>query len=434
MAALIDGRRATIHYDYLRPQKAETLTRWHNWDFEERDELHTWLYPNATILPLKTFEGDNLLFGRGGVVDERGEYVAESAIDKRMQGAYAFDHAQVRDEKVVFCGYLVKHWGHFLIEAVARLWYFNEHDDSIDKYVFFTAADTNYELKGNYLEFFRLLGILDKLEIINTPTTYREVVIPELGYRAVTYFSEKYNNIFHTIADNIVPDPSWKPADKVFLSRGQLNKAAMFECGHDMLDNYFAANGYLVAAPETLSLSYMIYLIRHASVCAAVSGTLPHNMLFGKDGQKLIILEKNVINNEIQVNINHIKKLDATYIDANIAIYSVNIGHGPFIMAYNAQMEAFTADSGYVPPDQKYTSEKYLKRCFQRYMSAYRSGYRYEWSMEDWTILHTNTMREAYKDALIYYGDYIEGRKPFTWTHYFQPHYIKQIIKRLIRR
>ena len=39
-----------------------------------------------------------------------------------------------KDEKVVYCGYLVNHWGHFLIEAVTRLWYFMERDATIDVY------------------------------------------------------------------------------------------------------------------------------------------------------------------------------------------------------------------------------------------------------------------------------------------------------------
>ncbi len=91
------------------------------------------------ILPLKKVPGDNYLFGRGGVVDSNNNYIQISGIENRIQGKYDVLNVEKRDEKVVYCGYLVPHWGHFLIEAVACLWYlFDETllEDKYDKYIF----------------------------------------------------------------------------------------------------------------------------------------------------------------------------------------------------------------------------------------------------------------------------------------------------------
>ena len=73
---------------------------------------------------------------------------------------------------MVYCGYLVNHWGHFLVEAVNRLWYALKNDQTVDKYVFFLDEGQEREIKGNYKEFFQLLKIWDKVELINTPTKY----------------------------------------------------------------------------------------------------------------------------------------------------------------------------------------------------------------------------------------------------------------------
>ena len=143
--------------------------------------------------------GDNVLFGRGGVVDEDGKYVELSGIPTRIWGSYAFPKADYRDEKVVYCGYLVNHWGHFLVEAVTRLWYVLENDATIDKYVFFLKENEQRELKGNYREFLRLLGILDKIEIIDQPTTYREVIVPEIAFRCMEFYSPGFLAIFDAI-------------------------------------------------------------------------------------------------------------------------------------------------------------------------------------------------------------------------------------------
>ena len=117
--------------------------------FEEKQELALWQGKNATILPLWEFpEDEDLLFGRGGVVDEAGDYVPLSGIETRIMNRYPFENPVYRDEKVVYCGYLVNHWGHFLVEAVTRLWYALEQDPTVDKYVFFVDKGEERTVKG----------------------------------------------------------------------------------------------------------------------------------------------------------------------------------------------------------------------------------------------------------------------------------------------
>ena len=151
-----------IEYQYLRPKKAAALKRWHEGNLEVRENLQVWHGENATILPLR--KDSRVQFGLGGVVDAEGNYVNLSAIPDRVQFAYEFANPEFRDEKVVYCGYMINHWGHFLIEAVCRLWYFLEKDPTIDKYIFFLDENEEREIKGNYREFLQLLGIWDKLE------------------------------------------------------------------------------------------------------------------------------------------------------------------------------------------------------------------------------------------------------------------------------
>jgi hypothetical protein len=423
-----------INYDYLRTGKASVLKKWHENNFLLRDDLICPCYDNATILPLKRFEGDNLLFGRGGVVDDNLNYVDISAINNRVQFAYDFSEIQYKDERIVYCGYLVNHWGHFLVEAVSRLWYFLKNDSTIDKYVFFLNYGEEREIKGNYKNFFELLGVWDKLEFINKPTKYKEVVVPELGYKWRTYYSQNYKDIFNAIAKNITVCDEWVTSEKIFFTRSQLKKSQETDIGVSMIDNYYENNGYKIISPEKVPLDELVYLIRNAKVVTTLSGSLPHNMLFAKDEQVLVIIERNVLNNEIQVDVNNIKRLNTTYIDANIGIYPVDLGSGPFIISYKGMLEKYTTDNDYMTPEKKYFSDKFYKYCFKKYMKQYNKIYRYKWFMYDWMINYTDYIYEAYKDSLNYFGDYIKGSKPFKFSQYFNWHYIKQMIKRILNR
>lgn len=422
-----------MNYSYLRPKKAAWLRRMYDSPFELRQELEVWRGKNATILPLREVAGDTTLFGRGGVVAENEEYVSLSGIPNRIDLAYTVENARYRDEKVVYCGFLVNHWGHFLVEAVTRLWYALEGDSSIDKYVFFLGEGEEREISGNYREFFKLLKIWDKIEVINTPTTYREVVVPQIAFRCMGYYSQKYLDLFDYMAKNVVPEDHWKPIDKIYFTRSHFAKENGYEFGLDSLDDYFARNGFTILAPEKLPLGQMIYYLRNAKEVASMSGSTPHNMLFAGNGQKLTILERLVMNDDHQVCINRMRQLDVTAIDASFHLYPVDFC-GPYFLGYNDILERYTMDHGMVPPQERFTSKAYRDRCFKQYMRSYHENYQYRWFMEPWYAEIADSIYEAYQDSYPLFREYLDGEKPFLRSQYFQVHYIKQAIKRLLRR
>ena len=92
-----------IDYRYLRPEKAKALKKWYDDPVEVRKNPNLWQGCNATILPLRRDPGFGLLFGKGGVVDENGEYVPLSAIPGRVEGSYTAETTEYRDAKVVYC-------------------------------------------------------------------------------------------------------------------------------------------------------------------------------------------------------------------------------------------------------------------------------------------------------------------------------------------
>lgn len=420
-----------IDYTYLRPKKAEAVKKWYDQSVEVRQDPTVWRGSNATILPLRRDPADGLLFGKGGVVDEHGDYVPLSAIEGRVQFSYPVETPEYRDVTVVYCGYLVDHWGHFLIEGVTRLWYFLENDPTIDKYVFFLDEGEERQIKGNYLEFFRLLKIWDKLEIINKPTTYRQVVVPELGIYMRTAYTPKLLKVFDTIADNVQVDPSWETPEKIYYSRSQFQKGIPFEFGFATLDDFFQRNGYTILFPEKVPLGQMVHYIRNAKVVATLSGSLPHNMLFGRQGQKVEILERFVISDDNQTDVNRMRELDVTYIDANIPVFPTDFV-GPFIMGYTDCLQRFAQDRGYVPPDSQYLTPKHYKQCFRRYMDAYIDLYNYNWFMADWYGPFTDSFYEGFQAGRVYFADYLDRKKPYRWHHYLTFHYWKQFIKRLL--
>lgn len=426
---------ANIDHRYLRPIKARHREGMLSQPFPMRQDLSLWTGCNATIYPLRELAEDNLLFGRGGVADADGNYVALSGIPERIDMTYPCDPPEFRDKKVVYCGYLVGQWGHFLVEGVARLWYFLEKDPTIDKYVFFIEENQNREIRGNFREFLELLGIWDHLEIINRPTAYREVIVPELGYYCQHYYSEGYRKVFDQVTASAIAGTSGDAyPEKIYFSRSQFRKnGELEEFGHDLLDHLFQKNGYVQIAPEKCSLTETIRQIYYAREVASLSGSAAHNFLFGQQGKQVLILDRLVFNDDNQADIDRIREQNVTYVDVSIPLYTCDFG-GPFIVGYSEQTERFVHDQGYLPPDPEFLSERYRRKIFAGYMQAYWNRFRLRWHMLDWYSTCTDQLWEGYQAGEAYFRPYMNGEKPYFWYHCFYPHYIKQFIKGALRK
>lgn len=382
---------------FLRKRKAIHYTLWQARQFNEKSGLTFEIYQKAVILPLKKYPEDPLhtaAFGRGGVVDQSGKYVRLSGIKGMNDGQYSYENPQYRDERVVYCGYFIRYWGHLFIESVARLWYFLKHDHLSYKYVFIVTSGTDVVLDGNYREFFRLLGILDRIEMINKPVQYREVIVPELSYDRGNFYSADYKNTIATVIDNAMKEcKDYQCYDKVYLARNHWSK---IEFGLDMVEDFFQRNGFKVISPETLTLTQMIYILQNADMVAATSGTVSHNILFGKDGQELIIIERSPMNNAYQVDINRIKQLNVTHIDANLAFFPVSHGSGPFLFHCNRFLFSFAEEREWNLPDQRFMSDDWLKnnlRMYKDYHDKYCKG-------DDPRKINDEIFEEAYMDSM----------------------------------
>ena len=420
-----------IDYSYLRPAKRPALKKWHD-SFCKKTELLCQKYENAVILPLR--EGGSLLFGLGGVVSE-GEYVETSGIPGRVGGFYDYAYAERNEDTVVYCGFLPNHWGHFLIEGTARLWYALEADETVDKYVFIVKEGEEYSPRGNYREFFELLGIIDKIEFVNKPVEFKKIIVPALGYSRLDYYSDKYVDIYNRLIDSALKKTQLKEFNsKVFLSRSCFAKAKLTEVGLDMLDSFFRNNGYRIIYPETVSLTDLICYMHFADICAAESGSLSHNFLFAPHGAECIIIERYAIANEIQANIDIIKHLNVTYVDGNYQIYPVESGGGPFFLAYEECFRSFADHNELLPPDQYYLSDRYMFRCIKRYLRMYKKTYLHTWGLVPWMLEQKESLWEAYSEAKDDMGEYLNGARPLFFSERFRFRYLKIKLKNVLTR
>lgn len=365
---------------YIRPKKKQLYLLHHCGSFPQIEELTSKSYDDATILPKRKFPNDRALWGRGGVVERSGEYVKESAIESYMEGKYELN-ADVKfvDEKVVYCGDMYLQWGHHLIDNINRLWYFFENDLSVDKYIFTITEDMKDKFPGsNYEEVFRLLGILNKLELISEPVKYREVIVPWSSYNKAKYYAKQYKDMLDVIIKNALKENKRKDfCKRIYFSRNDWNKD---EYGQKTIENFFLKNGFQIVHPEKVPLVSMIAMVQNAEIIGAPSGSAAHNVLFARDGVQVIWIEKSAIYNQHQANIDRIKQLEASYVDANAVFFPVGNGNGPFIFLWNDWLERFAGDKHWKFPDKEFLGREYIERELKAYIEDRKSETEPDWN------------------------------------------------------
>ena len=109
------------------------------------------------------------------------------------------------DGNVLYAGYFRLSWGHFLMNSTARLWPLFTSGDRYDKIVFFCESNETPELKGNFLEFFRLLGIENKCVFLS-PSIYEfeKITIGEIALEIGRYYSSEFMLPFEAIKSKVL--------------------------------------------------------------------------------------------------------------------------------------------------------------------------------------------------------------------------------------
>ncbi|UQZ33772.1 hypothetical protein C2I18_09690 [Paenibacillus sp. PK3_47] len=329
---------------------------------------HNFLWPNweptvecidnGIIVPAEAFNDElgNYKY-RGGVLDAEGEFVKSSGLYKGLDFGKELlsmaecpvinpDDCLYIDEEVVYYGFFIYHWGHFLFESTNRLWYYLQGD--------FKARGTrlagiylNKKPDGNFQSFHELLGIeQDDLMFLNRPIRFKRVIVPKasciLGSTRDFYYSKEFLIPFNIIYDSITASPS----KKIYLTRAELQMGNTI--GEEAIEDNFRRNGFEIIAPENETLPRLVSLLKGAEVVAGLSGSNTHNFLFAS-GCKAVILNRMQGTNYPQEMVHQSRNIQAVYIDVYSTFLPVTHGNGPFLVTVNENLFNYQTIAGMFP-------------------------------------------------------------------------------------
>lgn len=343
----------SVNYRYMDSLFLENYKKMESLKIYTEQPLQVKYVTDGIVLPCRVMDGKKY----AGVIEKDGKYIENSRFDALSEvdswgGSYDYDLSSVHHCKktVIYMGRFWKHWGHFLMDLISRLWYVME-DECVEQYWDCKIVyDSSEDISGGYLELLQLLGINEKQLIrIDEPTQFDQIIVPDCSFKPGIMLNKKFKEMYDVIIDNALNKCDkvdiYKNRNIYFTRKNQRKKVPM-EVGEADVERIFRRNGYLIIAPEQYSVVEQISMVHVAKRIACISGTLPHNMVFAHDGEELIIVRKTNKPNYRQTGIDEMRKLKVITIDAHISLKAVGAG-GPFILDVNDNLKRFCWDNHY---------------------------------------------------------------------------------------
>lgn len=328
-------------------------------DMKTQGELQE-LYGKDSVLTtsLKTVQMEEAVVlpdrdRRGGVIRRNGEFVPESAYQsgeiRLWGGCYEVKESEIEyiPENVVFIGQIFRHWGNFLFDCLARVWYVLQEEQTKIAYCY-SLQSPNDEFEHKCRDFFRLLGISsDRLIEIRKPTRFHTVIIPQMSVFPGIFCSKEFLNVFDKAINNVTKAMTGDVYDKIYLTRTQMTSCK--ELGEREIENIFRKLGFKIVAPEKLMIEEQIYLFSHCRVFASIEGTTSHNIMFAREQTEHIILRKQRYVNTRQVLFDRLRNIEPQYIDVFFEPYKrfpIDHDTGPFWVGITSSMRLWMKKQG----------------------------------------------------------------------------------------
>ena len=204
---------------------------------------------NAYILPLRKRSDVTTTQGsfEGGVCDKNFRFITGHQRDKKSQSlnyaclrGYRVQNCAYRDETVVYGGVLFGHFGHFILDALSRMWFMAKHPEIPHKYIFLKIPDN--EIK--FTKFLELAGLRpDQYEVLTEPTQFAQVIIPGQAFFTNDAGHPQWLSFFDRIRNNLYL-PHVQTSDRLYLTRTQFERND--GVNEEFYEQFFADHGYTV--------------------------------------------------------------------------------------------------------------------------------------------------------------------------------------------
>lgn len=261
------------------------------------DPLQVTVVDDGLVLPSEFVSQAARPTHRGGVVTHWGEIVPSANL-YRDGGKLAFGgtnqipvpESRVSAEEVIYLGWCQHHhFGHFLLETLARAWYTLVADPSLR-----VVLLPHVRLAFSPM-IWRMLELLDipeeRVLLVTEPTRFSRIYVPDVAYELLGSAHEEAIRPFAQMTERVLGgaarDVSSQP---VYLSQGGMLDLHKIAAGERDLEAELRERGYRIVYPEMISIDEQIRVFNEHTDYVGIPGPVFHSVLFSRQRPTLHLL------------------------------------------------------------------------------------------------------------------------------------------------
>lgn len=228
----------------------------------------------------------NSFIPRDALADPKDREFVEAKLAKHWPSFIEIGEPDHFKRQVFWGGELTDHYGHFLCESMTRMWALPMIPRKAT--IMFTARG-NTKLETPFIqEFLRALGVINRVQIIDTPLRLKNAYVAEPAlqhvFRLYSEFAQPHEQVGRVLDDGVRRD---RP---VYLSRSKF-KGRNAGSAEAEVEEYLVSKGVEVVHPELLTLKQQISIFRNAPVVIGLMGSAFHTSLFTEAGKAAVMVQ-----------------------------------------------------------------------------------------------------------------------------------------------
>ncbi len=246
-------------------------------------------HEDILCMPLTSLDSRKLKL-QGGLYHRQGGYIPSSGLITNKQVVVGYgplplpSSAPVLSGKSLYMGLCHSHFGHFLIETLSRLWFLQAQQ--IQDFDHIILLPINGCVPEFVVDLFKLLGVDERLKIIDAPIFLENVCIPSPAIEYPWKVHQVINTLQQLFADSIAVEPTEQP---IFLSRNQLVPGHFrMIIGEDRLEQALESQGVYIYHPENYSIHHQISTLSRHKTIISFAGSALHTMLLSGGNKNVV--------------------------------------------------------------------------------------------------------------------------------------------------
>jgi len=255
------------------------------------------LIPRATVMPTVKPETPPDKFTQllGGVFDESGKVVVSSLLHRNygtvVAAAEPCEAVRHLDGDFIYVGYDFNHYGHFLLESCARLWFARQHPELPVVWGFRGAENSFKDVILN-----DILDLKNEQIVVREPTSFSNLYVPDPAFVIGASCSPEFIELTGQFEGS-------RPADrKLWLSRSKLPDSLGKIIGEQELEEQLVKSGWDIFHPQEHGLLEQLAILASGSKLAGFAGSAFHSLLLLKEFQgSVTIFRRGIINNNYRL-------------------------------------------------------------------------------------------------------------------------------------